>query len=69
MVRREVGWGEHLGRNILGMVEKFFTGKDTFSPDSHDSANFTERYSRAQEESNAYVKGAEVAAKEKPVND
>ena len=66
IVRREVGWREHLGRNILGAIEKLFTGKDTFSPDSHDSANFAERYKRAQEESNAYVKGAETAASQKP---
>lgn len=66
VTRREVGWWEHLGRNIIGGIEKLFTGKDTFSPDSQDSPNFAEGYKRAQENSNAYVKGAESAVRQKP---
>lgn len=69
LVPRQVGWWEHLGRGLLGKVEKFFTGKDTFSPDSPDSANFAERYDRAQQESNAYVKAAEATASQKPANE
>ena len=60
LVRKEVGWWEHLGRGILGKAEHFFTGKDTWNPDSEDRADFKLRYDGALQESRDYVRKAEA---------
>jgi hypothetical protein len=56
-VMRQVGWWEHLARNILGGIQKLFTGKDTLSPDSPDSPGFAYKLKMAHEESMEYGEG------------
>jgi hypothetical protein len=58
---RDIGWSEHLLRFIGGFFQKLFTGRDTLSPDSHDSPLWQVRFDMAAAETKALFDNATSA--------